>query len=263
MGLAEVEVHLHHDRDTRASLEEKLVCTLDNLKQHGVVPELRGQSRWAFIHGNWCLANARADGAYCGVDDELDVLYTLGCYADFTFPSAPDPTQPRLLNCVYYPHGDVRKRRAHEFGRPARVGDVRKDRVLCMQGPLGVCRRSGTGLPLRLDSGALTARDPATIERFEHCIDQGITIRDRPEWVFVKLSTHGAPEREAASFLGKPQRAFHDALARWSERTGISHHYVTAREMFNVSRADMDVKTGNPTEYRNYEIPSAIRDRCR
>ncbi len=259
MGLAEIDVHLHHAGDTRRSLEEKLVCTLDNLNQHGVVPEVRGQSRWAFIHGNWCLANARRDGAFCGVDDEIDLLHILGCYADFTFPSAPDPTQPRLVNSVYYPHGDVRRRRAHEYGYAARVGEVRKNRLLCLQGPLGICRREGQGLPWRIDSGALTARDPPTLGRFEHWIDQGITIRDRPEWVFVKLSTHGASEREAASLLGKPQRAFHDALAQWSRRTGTRYHYVAAREMFNMARAAMDGKRGNPSEYRDYEIPPPQR----
>ena len=261
MDLAEVEVHLHHDGDTRKSLEEKLVCALDNLNQHGVVPEIRGESRWAFIHGNWCLANARRDGAFCGVDDELDLLYKLGCYADFTFPSAPDPTQPRLVNCVYYPRGDMRQRRAHEYGYAARVGEVRKSRVLCMQGPLGVCRRTGNGLPWRIDAGALTAHDPPTLKRFEHWLEQGITVRDRPEWVFVKLSTHGAPEREASSLLGKPHRTFHEELAQWSMQTGIRYHYVTAREMFNMARAAMDGKTGDPTLYRDYEIPRPRRVR--
>lgn len=261
MGLADIEVHLHHEGDTRASLESTFRKTIRNLEAHAVVPHVQGQPRWAFIHGNWCLANARADGAHCGVDDELDLLYSLGCYADFTFPSAPDPTQPRLVNCVYYPDGDVRRRRAHECGKPARVGESRRNRLLCMQGPLAVCRREGRGLPLRIDSGALTARDPATIRRFESWIAQGISIRGRPEWVFVKLSTHGASFREASSLLGAPQRTFHEDVSDWSRRTGVRYHYVTAREMFNVARAAMDGKSGNPSDFRDYEIPPAARAR--
>jgi len=260
-GLAEVEVHLHHDGDTRETLAEKLECTIDNLNQHGVVPSVHDKMQWAFIHGTWCLANSRHDGAHCGVDDELDVLYELGCYADFTFPSAPDPTQPRLVNRVYYPGGDVRKRRAHEHGRAARVGDPRKERVLCVQGPLALCPREGPGLPLRIDSGALTARDPATLERLINWVNQRISIRGRPEWVFVKLSTHGAPEREASSLLGEPQLNFHEALSWWARREGIRHHYVTAREMFNIARAAMDGKTGNPSHYRDYDIPAPPRAR--
>ncbi|MBK9263380.1 MAG: hypothetical protein IPM54_26695 [Polyangiaceae bacterium] len=261
MGLADVEVHLHHDRDTRATLSEKLECTVDNLNEHGLVPHVRGEPRWAFIHGNWCLANSRADGAHCGVDDELDLLYHLGCYADFTFPSAPDPTQPRIVNRMYYPSGDVKQRRAHERGEPVRAGDGPKARLFCVQGPLALCRRQGQGLPVRIDAGALTARDPATLERFKTWASQGISVRDRPEWVFVKLSTHGAPEREASSLLGWPQRRFHESLSWWSKRAGFRYHYVTAREMFNIARAAMDGKVGDPSQYRDYEIPPAPRAR--
>lgn len=279
MGLAEMEVHLHHEQDTRETLAGKLECTVDNLNQHGVVPYVHDKPQWAFIHGNWCLANSRRDGAHCGVDDELDLLYELGCYADFTFPSAPDPTQPRIVNRMYYPDGDVRKRRAHERGQAARVGDQRKERVMCIQGPLGLCKREGSGLsasniwgsgspstpfapsPVRIDAGALTARDPATLERFKSWVDQRISIQGRPEWVFIKLSTHGAPEREASSLLGEPQRDFHEALSWWAKREGIRHHYVTAREMFNIARAAMDGKAGNPSHYRDYDIPPAPRAR--
>lgn len=261
MGLADVEVHLHHENDTRSSLEAKLRQTLEDLQAHGVVPHLQGRPRWAFIHGNWCLANARPDGAHCGVDDELDLLHSMGCYADFTFPSAPDPTQPRIVNCIYYPEGDLRKRCAHERGEQAKVGDARPNQLLCVQGPLAVCRRQGRGLPLRIDSGAITARDPATIARFETWIAQGISIRGRPEWIFVKLSTHGASSREASNLLGQTQRTFHEGLRDWSRRTGVRYHYVTARELFNVARAAMDGKSGDPSYFRDYVVASAPRAR--
>jgi len=259
MGLADVEVHLHHDRDSRATLAEKLATTVDNLGRHGLVPLVRRQPRWAFIHGNWCLANARTDGAHCGVDDELDLLYQLGCYADFTFPSAPDSTQPRIVNRMYYPSGDVRQRRAHERGHAVRAGDGPQDRVFCLQGPLALSRRQGRGLPVRIDAGALTAKDPATLERFETWVRQRISVRDRQEWVFVKLSTHGASEREASSLLGGPQRRFHEGLSWYAKRAGFRYHYVTAREMFNIARAAMDGKVGDPSQYRDYEIPPAPR----
>ncbi|HVK63619.1 MAG TPA: hypothetical protein VM694_04055 [Polyangium sp.] len=259
MGLGEVEVHLHHDRDTRSTLREKFEGTLVSLGRHGLVPRVHGADRWSFIHGNWCLANSRADGAHCGVDDELDLLHELGCYADFTFPSAPDRTQPRIVNSIYYPSGDVKRRKAHERGRPASVGDGRMERVLCMQGPLALSLRQGPGLPLRIDAGALTARDPATLPRLESWIDQGVSVRGKPEWVFVKLSTHGAPEREAESLLGAPQRRFHEALAWLGKQEGFRVHYVTAREMYNIARAAMDGRLGDPFEFRDYEVPPAAR----
>jgi len=260
MGLGEVEVHLHHGGDTRASLERLFARTLDDLSSHGLVPRGPGRRRrFSFIHGDWCLANARPDGAHCGVDDELDLLHEIGCYADFTFPSAPDRTQPRIVNSIYYPSGDVRRARAHERGRRASVGDAREERVLCVQGPLAITPRLGPGLPFRIDAGALTARDPATLTRLRRWIDQGVSVRGRPEWVFVKLSTHGAPERQAASLLGAPQRAFHESLAWLARQHNFKVHYVTAREMYNVVRAAMDGKTGDPVDYLDHEIPPAER----
>lgn len=260
MGHGEVEVHLHHNHDTRQSLAEKLEQTLGDFDRHGIVTRTQDQRRWAFIHGNWCLANSRPDGAFCGVDDELDLLYQLGCYADFTFPSAPDPTQPSIINRIYYPSGDVRARRAHEKGTSARVGDVPAKRVLCVQGPLSICKRNQRpGLPVRIDAAAITARDPATLERLKAWIAEGVCIRDMPQWVFVKLSTHGAPEREASSLLGTPQRRFHEGLSWLAKNAGFRFHYVTAREMYNIARAAMDGKSGDPSDFRDYEIPPPPR----
>src|SRR5206468_3068712 len=87
-GFGEVELHLHHDGDTAAGLRDKIAQYLDLYARHGHLsrgPD--GRLRYAFIHGNWCLANARADGRWCGVDEELPILHETGCYADFTFPA--------------------------------------------------------------------------------------------------------------------------------------------------------------------------------
>ena len=37
-------------------------------------------------------------------------------------------------------------------------------------------------------------------------------------------------------------------------RGGDALHYVTAREMFNVARAAMDGKTGDPNAYFDYVV---------
>lgn len=262
-GLGEVEVHLHHDGDTRASLARSLRETLDAYATHGLVPTAGGERRWAFIHGNWCLANSRRDGRFCGVDDELDVLHELGCYADFTFPSAPDETQPALVNAIYYPSGDVARRRAYERGRRVAVGTPRQPRVLVVEGPIALVPRprGARGLPIRIDAAALTANDPATAARLRTWIAQQVHVAGRPDWVFVKLHTHGAPEREAASLLGPPQRAFHEALAELAATGRFRIHYVTARELYNIARAAMDGKSGDPGLFRSYEIPEPERAR--
>lgn len=254
-GLGEVELHLHHDGDTAAKLRADLGGYLARLGAHGhFARAASGRPRYAFIHGNWCLANARADGRWCGVDDELAILAETGCYADFTFPSAPDECQPSVVNQLYWPRGDLSRRRAHEHAERARVGLRRDDRPLMIPGPIALARREGSLRP-RIEAAAVTARDPATAARVRTWIEQAIGVEGRPEWVFVKVHTHGAPEREAASLLGAPGRALHAALRARCARDGLQLHYVTAREMFNVAIAAIDGRAGDPGRFRDYALP--------
>ena len=264
MGLGEVEVHLHHDGDTRESLRAALQKTLRDFDGHGVLPRYRGGPAWSFIHGNWCLANARPDGRWCGVDDEIELLYELGCYADFTFPSAPDPCQPRIVNSIYYPRGNLRLRRAYENAELARAGTPRRDRLLMIQGPLAIAARSrrdaGAAHALRIDGGALDAHDPPTPTRLHTWVRQDVAVEGRPDWTFVKVHTHGAPENNADALLGEKMAILHTTLREhYNDGTHWQLHYVTAREMFNVARAAMDGKTGSPSLYLDYEVPPPPR----
>ncbi|MBS1119458.1 MAG: hypothetical protein H6Q90_1686 [Deltaproteobacteria bacterium] len=255
-GFGEVEFHLHHDGDTAASLAPRIAHHLDMFAEHGHLsrhpkPTSKQRYQWAFIHGNWSLANGRPDGKWCGVDDELLMLHELGCYVDLTFPSAPDPCQPNKVNQIYWPVGDLSKRRSYEHGEPARVGAHHDDRILMITGPLALARK---GHGIRLENGAITGDDPPTAARVASWIDQGIHVAGRPEWIFVKVHTHGAIEKTAASLLGDGGHLLHEALAGYM-RDGHALHYVTAREMFNVARAAMDGKTGDPNAYFDHVVP--------
>jgi len=250
-GLGEVEFHLHHDGDTAATLAPRIADHLKTFATHGHLSRKGDGFRWAFIHGNWSLANGRPDGRWCGVDDELIVLHQLGCYVDLTFPSAPDPCQPNRVNQIYWPTGDLTKRRSYEHGEQATVGTKHDDRLLMITGPLSLARK---GRGMRIENGALTGDDPPTEARVDTWVDQQIHVEGRPDWIFVKVHTHGAIEKTAASLLGDDGRAMHRALAKYKER-GWSLHYVTAREMFNVARAAMDGKSGDPNQYFDYVIP--------
>jgi hypothetical protein len=256
-GLAEVEVHLHHDSDTRASLRERLLRTVRLLDTHGLVPRRAGSPAWSFVHGNWSLANGRRDGRWCGVDDELSLLYELGCYADFTFPSAPDPCQPSVVNSIYYAR-DASRRRAYERAEPARVGAATPRAVLLVQGPLAIARRPRSRA-LRIEGAALTASDPPTADRLATWVDQWVHVVGRPEWTFVKLHAHGAPENNARAMLGEPMAELHRALAELASRGTWRVHYVTAREMYNVARAAVDGKRGSPQGYFDYDVPPPAR----
>jgi hypothetical protein len=132
----------------------------------------------------------------------------------------------------------------------AKVGEHFTDRVLMITGPLSLAAK---GIGVRLENGALTGDDPPTAARVATWVDQRIHIEGRPEWIFVKVHTHGAIEKTAASLLGEGGRNLHSALAGHT-REGMSLHYVTAREMFNVARAAMDGKSGDPSAYFDYVI---------
>lgn len=253
-GYGEVEFHLHHDGDTAETLAPRIEEHLDVFAQHGHLsrnPSPKGPKyQWAFIHGNWSLANGRPDRKWCGVDDELLMLHKLGCYVDLTFPSAPDPCQPNKVNQIYWPTGDLSKRRSYQNGVAAKVGESFDDRLLMITGPLSLAAK---GLGVRLENGAITGDDPPSAPRVANWIQQHIHVEGRPEWVFVKVHTHGAIEKTAASLLGEGGRNLHSALAD-QVRAGARLHYVTAREMFNVARAAMDGKTGDPSAFYDYVI---------
>lgn len=144
---------------------------------------------------------------------------------------------------------------------PARVGEPRRDRLLMIEGPLALARRPGSLLP-RIEAAAITARDPATPARVATWVAQAIHVERRPEWVFVKVHTHGAPEAQARSLLGDGGDALHRALARYNDGRRWVLHYVTAREMFNVAMAAIDGLSGDPCRYRDHALaaPPIARD---
>jgi hypothetical protein len=261
LGLGEVELHMHHDGDTSASVREKLELYLQQLAAAGHLSrDDDGRLRYAFIHGNWCLANARSDGRWCGVDDELQILFDTGCYADFTFPAAPDESQPGIINQIYWPTGDLSRRRAFDTGRRASVGEHERDRLLMIQGPLSLLLRPEK-LPVRIENGQLTGGDPCTPERLRAWVAQDVHIEGRPEWLFLKTHTHGAPEENAVSLLHDGGRSLHRLLRNLCDHRGWRLHYVTAREMFNIARAAMDGETGDPNQFRDYILrppPAAV-----
>ncbi len=254
-GFGEVELHLHHDNDTSANLRACIEEYLELFAEHGHISRASEKNyRYAFIHGNWCLANARDDGRWCGVDDELPLLFETGCYADFTFPSAPDECQPPLVNQIYWPTGDLARRRAYSTGKAAEVGSLHHDRLLMMTGPLALTRRPESLRP-RIESAALDAGDPPSAARVHDWVWQDIHIEGRPEWTFVKVHTHGAPEDNAAVLLGSAGREMHQTLGQhYNDGTAWRLHYVTAREMYNIALAAMSGKTGDPSDYRDFDV---------
>ena len=258
-GFGEVEVHLHHDQDTAEHLREELQGFTRMLRnRHGLLPDDEsGRLRYAFIHGNWALSNSLPDGRWCGVDDELAVLRDTGCYADLTMPAAPSRAQTRTVNQIYYAVGAPCGPRGHDHGARAAVGrPASADDLLLVQGPLTQSfRRAKWGIVPRIENSALHAGHPPTAERFADWLSCAVSVEGRPEWVFIKVHAHGAPEANAAMMLGADTAAFHrDVLAAYNDGQRYRLHYVTAREMVNIIHAAEDGTSGNPGQYRDYPL---------
>lgn len=241
-GFGEVEVHLHHHNDTPINLRASLAAFRDLLAQrHGLLCRHRetGQVQYGFIHGNWALCNSRPDGSWCGVNEEIPILRDTGCYADFTFPSAPDPTQPPRANRIYYAVDRPGQPCSHFEGWNLGEREVPADALLLIPGPLLLDwkRRKG-GLVPRIENACLQSSQPPSMERLDHWLRARIQAPGRPDWFFVKLHAHGAPEDAHEVLLGEPMVRFHENLAERAARDPHFHyHYVTAREMYNLAKA--------------------------
>jgi hypothetical protein len=259
LGLGEVEIHLHHDGDTSENLERTLLAAKELLaRRHGLLAQDRqtGELRYGFVHGVWALDNSRPDGRCCGVNDEIEILRRTGCYADFTMPSAPDPAQTRKINSIYYAIDDPRRPNSHDWGIDVGIGPVPRGALMLIQGPLVLdWRRRKWGILPRIENGCLQGNQPAKLDRLDAWLRARVQIPARPEWYFVKLHTHGAPEPNQRVLLDEPMAAFHRALARKAHDDPTFHfHYVTAREMYNLARAAEAGWQGSVAAARDYEL---------
>lgn len=258
-GYGEVEVHLHHDHDTAFGLRQKLERFKRVLvERHGLLGRDRqtGEARYGFIHGNWALDNSHPEGRWCGVNNELDVLRETGCYADFTMPSAPAPAQTRKINSIYYAVDDPERPQSHDTGTDVGTAPRPDNSLLLIQGPLLLNWNSRKwGLVPRLENGCLQGNQAPTAARLDLWLKARVQVRSRPDWFFVKLHTHGANEGNMPVLLGEPMIRFHEQLARLAADDGQFHfHYVTAREMYNLTLAAEAGWQGSVEEARDYEL---------
>jgi hypothetical protein len=260
-GFGEVEIHLHHDNDTPKNLRQTLLGFKKVLaERHGLLARdpRNGQPVYGFIHGNWALNNARPDGKYCGVNCELDILRETGCYADFTLPSAPHPTQTRKINSLYYAVDDPTRPMSHDTGVDVGTAPIPQGSLLLIQGPLVLDwgRRKFGVLP-RLENACLQASQPPRIERLARWLQARVQVPSRPDWFFVKLHAHGANEQSHEALLGESMVRFHADLARLArENPHFHYHYVTAREMYNLVKAAEAGWKGSIAEALEFELAS-------
>lgn len=234
LGYGDVEVHLHHDNDNRDSFIQKVTEFCRRLTDdHGLLRQLNGRTVFGFIHGNWALDNSRPDGKWCGLNGEIALLQSLGCYADFTMPSVPSPTQGRVVNQIYWctSNSDGRPK-SFDTGIEATAGGGKRGDLLMITGPLGL--RFGKRLLPRLETGEIAGYDLPTPSRISQWFDLAPMIGDD---LFLKIYTHGAQERNFEPLLGGGLANLYRWLAEEADRRGLKIHWVTAWQLYQMADA--------------------------
>lgn len=259
-GYGEIEVHLHHDHDTPDGLREKITRFVETLRtRHDAISvhPRSGRPIFGFIHGNWALDNSRPDGRWCGVKNEIKVLAELGCYADFTLPSAPSATQTRKINSIYYATGNPQRTKSHDDGVDVEAGRSASGDLMIVQGPLALdWRRRKWGVLPSIENADVRSAQPPSESRVDLWVRQHIHVRGRPDWVFVKVHTHGTQEADIEALTGEPvDRMFSYLESAYNDGANYVLHYVSAREVYNIVKAAEAGHSGSPSAYRDFILP--------
>ena len=229
-GIADVEVHIHHDGEGRQDFIERMAGFCEVLhNEHGLLRERDGRLTFGFIHGNWALDNSRPDGRWCGLNDEIRILRDLSCYADFTMPSGDSATQARSINTIYWCTDDPDRPKSYNAGVPVTIGGGIDGDLLMIPGPLGIRWRDRL-LP-RLETGELSYGNLATPYRVKRWVDLAPRISSDS---FIKLYTHGTQERNSSVLLHDGLNSAFTLLAAEANRRGCAVYFVSAWQMYRA-----------------------------
>lgn len=240
LGVGDVEVHIHHHDETRDSFVRKISEYCKRLTgDHGLLRQRDGRTVFGFIHGNWALDNSHPEGKLCGLNGEIALLRDLGCYADFTMPSAPSPTQGSVVNRIYWCTTNADgKPKSFDHGIDATLDGGRRGDLLMITGPLGL--RFGERMLPRLETGEIAGYDLPTPDRVHRWFDLAPNIGDD---LFLKLYTHGAVEGNLHPLLEGGLSNLFYGIAKEADRRAIEIHWATAWQMFQAAETLMMNRT--------------------
>jgi len=226
-GIADVEVHLHHDGEGQQNFVDRICNFTDTLfSRHGLLRKANGKLTFGFIHGLWALDNSRPDGRFCGLNNEISLLRDLGCYADFTMPSGASPTQARLINTIYWAVDDPHKPKSYDTGLPVTPGGTAAGDLLMIPGPFGL--RWVRRLLPRIEFSELCSYDHASEYRVRRWLELAPRIGDD---IFLKLFTHGTQERHSQYLLEGGLEFALSLITQECQRAHLDLHFSTAWEM--------------------------------
>ena len=250
-GFGEVEFHWHHGPDTNETFPPKLAKAVEWFNSHGAMLPVghNPKPQFGFVHGNWALDNSDGNANHCGVNQELDILQKHGCYADFTFGSFSTAAQPSKVNSIYYVK-DTPLPKSYNTGVVSQVGVVNND-FMIFEGPMSLDWHD-----LIFDCAAIESTSQPKPHRIKLWLKHAPVVKGRPEWLFVKVYTHGVQSQDA---IISPQfKEMLIELKRYCKGKNINLHFVTAREAFNIVKAAEAGFSGNPEQYRDYVLKKPI-----
>ena len=246
-GYGEVEMHWHRPPATNETFPQMLD---DAIKWYRIYGALKSSvppcsTHFAYVAGNWELDNCRGES---GVNNDIAILFSRGCYADFTFSTIGTDCQPRTVNSLYYVKDEPNFPKSYDLGVEAEVGKPVNDRLMIFEGPIAFIWRTAG-----LEYGAVEDYQIPNDERIKRWIDTNIHVKGRPEWVFVKVYSHGC--QSAKTILNYYMEPMLEGLENICKKRKIKLHYMTAREAYNVVKAAEDGKVDDPERYRDHKIP--------
>ena len=263
-GYGEVEMHLHHDRhgpwpDDEISLENKILECIERYSRYGIFCLPEGRKAYAFIHGDWALANSLKGERHCGVNDEISILLKTGCYADFTFPVSME-SQPKSANTIFYAKSSASHPKSYnEKPVPVNPNANPIGKLMLIQGIIGLRWKSRVHkfLP-SIEQSNIDIIDYPFPSRIDYWVKKAIGIENKKNWIFVKIHTHGAgPDVDKIErFIDKTcDDMFSYLESKYNCKNRFFLHYVSAREMYNIVKAAESGLNGNPHKYRDFSIP--------
>ena len=250
-GLGEVEFHWHLLNETNETFPLKLKDAVEWFNSHGCMLStgLTPEPHFAYVAGNWALDNGSGKSYQCGVNRQLDILREYGCYADMTFSTLGTQAQPSKINSIYYAK-DTDEPKSYNIGVDAEVGSPNSD-FMIFEGPICIDWHDRI-----FECAGFESTSPFKRHRVKLWLKYAPIVKGRPDWLFLKVYTHGAQSRDV--IISEQFRDMCFELKKVCHEYGLSLHFVTAREAFNIVKAAEQGHDGNPELYRDYILKKPI-----
>jgi hypothetical protein len=252
-GLGEIEFHWHHGPHSNKTFAADLAEAIQWFNSFGIMRSADPAAKVAFgfVHGNWALDNSEDEehSDWCGVNRELDILEKYGCYADFTFPTLGFVAQPKQVNSIYYATDDDGPK-SYNTGSAVRVGG-RPPGLMIFQGPIG-----NDWHDLNWDCAAIEKDGEFRPHRAALWLRNAPSVKSKEDWLFVKVNTHGLQSRDV--ILSENFRELYLEMKEICKKNGLSLHFVTARQAYNIVKAAEAGMNGDPELYKDYAIKPPV-----